>query len=570
MGSSSLVLLAASRLRAAFALAALTLAACTGGGSSGTVAPPAAPPAASADGAVVTQARKGGAPTPTPAPTPSQTYAVLTYQGVSSATEWYYQGGAGSCPNSPSFVPGSFSTTPKVVGTLSAGTLVTVYATLYDWQNNVLPSNSCPDHMTDVTQVVVGGATPLPAQKATPAAQASAGPASSPAVALAPVATSAPTSSASSISVSASNYVNITNVAPVPANFVAYSATSPWNVHVPAAPQNVDTTNTPIVQAYARNTGATNIVTEAQNYLSGCSGACGGIGGYPIYKAGTSDPSVTLSCVAWTSQQFGCTQNDGLVNGFTVSGHIPANARPGCTDANACGDINMAVIQPDGTTWNIYGCNPSRNFQNGDVVGNGGTVCGAWGLVVANITTSLGVNSSVTSGDNYEAHTAFYNEVVNNSIAHALEFPVSCVTGYVYPAQGQPYSCPSGGGTPAGTHIHLRLTHAQIDSLISSKAFIPAMRAFYYALSDYGGYIIDTSGGSTPQFVGGPALEDARPWISNGTTNPWVSWFQSQGATQANSQDGNPFLYLTQNFWAPMAPYLEALSTCYAKGTCTT
>lgn len=368
---------------------------------------------------------------------------------------------------------------------------------------------------------------------------------------------------------SAANYLTITNTAPVPANFRAYAATSPWNLPVPATPQNVDTVNTPIVQNYARNTGKVAFWTPAQNYLSGCSGACGGIGGYPIYKASTTDPQVTLSCSKWSVQIFGCTQNDVNVTSFSVSGYIPANARPGCTDGNACGDSNMAVIQPDGTTWNIYGCDPSRNFQNGDVVGGSG-VCNPSGEVVANIETSLGLNGSVTTGDNFEAQPAYYNQVVNSSITHALEFPVSCVNGSQYPAAGQTYACPNGGGAPSGTHIHLRLTHAQIDSLIASGTLLAGMRAFYYALSDYGGYIIDTMGSNTPQFSGSPVLEDARPWITNGANNPWIAWLQSQGATQVTSQDGNPYWLLWANFWAPMAPYLEALSTCYAHGTCTT
>lgn len=378
---------------------------------------------------------------------------------------------------------------------------------------------------------------------------------------------------------SAASYVTISNSAPLPANFRAYTADSPWNNRLPENPRHVDNLLTDAVQLYAYNTRSVSWRTPADDYLSGCASAagCGGLGGFPIYKASNSDPVVTFACSA--AAAYGCTRSDFPVKSFSIIGHIPANARPGCTVRDTCGDTNMAIIQPDGATLNVYGCVPRRDFQNGDVLTRGGGVCDSLsGMVYASLSRDKGVNSSVTSGPNYEAEVIHYNEVVPEgaTINHAINMPVSCTSRrFVYPGSSLTGVCgggsPNGQGVPTGTRVFLSLSHAQIDSMIASGTLPGAMRPIYYALHDYGGYIVDTAQGDVPLFdagSGGFYLEDARPWLVNGATNPWVPWFQSQGATLAKTQGGNPFWSFTVNFWQPIAPYLKALSSCYAEASC--
>ncbi len=377
---------------------------------------------------------------------------------------------------------------------------------------------------------------------------------------------------------SPSNYVNINNNGPAPANFRAYADDSPWNLPLPANPQNTNSTLTTNIRVYANNTPQLTWYTADNNFITGCNRAvssCGGNGGFPIYKATTSDIPVTFSCDQNNGAYYGCTSNDVRVTTTSVSGYIPANARPGCTDYNTCGDRNMTIIQPDGTVIDVYGCAPSRNFQSGDRIGSGGTICSNFeGMVISSITQSKGINGSTTSGPNYAAETVRYNEVISGSINHALQMPVSCTsTGYMYPGTGDTYQC-SSGGVPAGTHFYLDLNHAEIDAMISAGTLSSTMKPFYYALHDYGGYVVDTTGYTNPSFdggSGGPYLEDARPWLQNGNINPWVQWFDSQPNTtvyhEVNS-GGNPIVYFRNNFWRPIATHLVGLSECYARGTC--
>jgi hypothetical protein len=110
--------------------------------------------------------------------------------------------------------------------------------------------------------------------------------------------------------------------------------------------------------------------------------------------------------------------------------------------------------------------------------------------------------------------------------------------------------------------------------MIASGTLSPYMRPFYVALKEYGAYAIDTSGRPGQTFktfdygAGGPHIEDAGPWVKNGATNPWIPWFQAQGASRGRTWSGHPMWHFDNNFFRPIAPYLKALSPCYASGTC--
>jgi hypothetical protein len=273
------------------------------------------------------------------------------------------------------------------------------------------------------------------------------------------------------------------------------------------------------LQSYAYNNGGGSLMTEADDFNTGCyagsdcangmyaPGGGGGAGGFPVYRASTSDPAVTFVCdPAYT--RYGCTiHNTNGTSGFSVAGHIPANAHPTCMDYNTCGDRNLAIIQPDGTTINMYGCQPDRPFRDGDIIGGqNGTECNdtIGGMVYADIVDDLGMNGAVTSGPNYEAEVVHYNEIVPEGaeINHALIVGVTCTApGYVFPGSSDTAWCGTlaggtqwnGHGVPEGTHFYLTISHAQIDELIASGTLDATMRGFYYGLHDYGGYILDTA-----------------------------------------------------------------------------
>jgi hypothetical protein len=321
-----------------------------------------------------------------------------------------------------------------------------------------------------------------------------------------------------------------------------------------------------------------------------------------MWIATNHDPLVTFSCNSAYSV-YGCTDHGRPVSSYSYTAHVPANSRPGCMDPEACGDVNFSVVQPNGDVFMVYGCVPLRDFRNGDVIdgvqsvnrpytvnpaisgANASKKVCAWvnGQAVADIQTGMGVNRNVTSGADYPAEVIRYHELVTNGyISHAINLPVSCTSkGYVYPGTSLTKLCDGSApdvndgaginGVPAGTRFFLDRSVAQIDAMIAAGTLNAKMRAVYVALHEYGGYIVDAGEGTVPSFdtgSGGPHLEDARVWITNGQHNPWVDWFATFGATYHRSQAGNPFWEFTVNLWPPLQPYLKALDPCYAAGTC--
>ena len=384
---------------------------------------------------------------------------------------------------------------------------------------------------------------------------------------------------------SGSNYVNITNFGPAPADFRPFSAASAWNVRLPDNPQNIDTASTAWAKVYAANTGPTLFMTEDNNAVTGCVSPCAGLNqSVAIYVATNSDPSVTLDC---SNVAYGC-YNDTLYSPVTsIPGtfHIPATARSGV--GGNFGDSALGIIQPDGTELDFYGCKITRNWRNGDVIGSysnptiqAGNGCGVNGIAVANVVTGNGYNNSVSSGHAYSAMVALYNEVVpaGATINHAILLAADCFAGVVYPGSylGPPHVCSSGQGIPVGSHVHLNLSHAQIDTKISQGVLSAGLRPFYYALHDYGAYITDgafTAGcSSSPCFSPEsltPVMEDATVWLKNGGTNPWVPWYLSQpGAWRWTQDTGTPLVSFRADLFAPIANNFDIVSACYAQGTC--
>ncbi len=377
--------------------------------------------------------------------------------------------------------------------------------------------------------------------------------------------------------VSSANYAGISNFGPQPGNFRPYANNAPWNLKLPENPQSIDYSLTDDVQSYAQNSYGTYWGTAAQNYLTGCNGgSCGGLGGFPVWKATTNDPLVTFKCLQIV---YGCTRDGETSAPFTMTGYVPTNARPGCTFVEECGDVNFTVIQPDGREFLVYGCTPQRDFRSGDVLvhpsdpSSTGVCNFVAGMTTGSIVTGNGVNGNVTSGPNYPAEVIRYNEMVTNGyIPHALNMPVACAAqSYVFPGTSTVGVCDGGRGVPVGTRFFLDLSVAQIDAMIAAGTLNRAFRPVYVALHEYGGYIIDSAGGNIEAFdtgSGGPFLEDARPWVTNGQVNPWIAWFQANGARLSSTQGGNPFWALDINLWRPVTAHLKALSPCYATGTC--
>jgi hypothetical protein len=362
------------------------------------------------------------------------------------------------------------------------------------------------------------------------------------------------------------NYTKIKNTEPMPDDFCAY-AYLPYRARMPEKPRHIDQTNTKILQQeYAPNSKPDDSHTN-QLYTLGRKPAQSpeGNSNYPVYKASDSDPLVSVDC---SKANTGCSNADyGDFLSSVPSFRIPAMARAsGQFDP---GDHNMEIIQPNGDTVAIYGCNPQRDWRHGDVVGDSSSICGRFGgASYGNIVTSSGVNpGNVNGGNNFAALPVHYREVMQGQINHALLVWAGCFTGAVYPAKWQALSCKNPPGIPSGAHIWLSLTRQQIDALPASVVPVH-MRPFAYAAHEYGIYTMDTGDGK--KWFGQPALEDSLPYVlsGGGTESYWAGWFKQHGGGM--SGDANLKMSGRGNIidWSALAPYLYVLDPCYAKGTC--
>jgi hypothetical protein len=518
---------------------AAIFAGCGGSGSAGQSLPSLtnqSGPAASASKRVATS---------TLATTPAYNVKLI-YRGVSNAGSWYYQGatdGTTTC-NDTSYVPGDFTTKPSVsAGPLAAGDLVGITATLYDAQNRVLPSGSCPDHMTAVTAIVDlshGGATATPS----PAASSSA-----------PLTTAAAITGTTG---SAANFTQIVNGQSWPTSFRPYCVNV---VKTPSAPCPINNT--------LPDSGAS-LLSGSSAILSAMNGA-GDLefgfwrnedsGGFPVYAAKSSDPVVTVSC-----RQY-CQAG-------SVSINIPAKARP---EAAICpGDCQMAVIEPDGTEYALYGQSPAYS---------GGSSLSVLGLAWAKISgTGVDPNGMSLSlpgqgGGNVSNGTMMATlteptvaEIAGGTIAHALNINVPCESGQVFPgSNGEDCGSNFGyTGPPAGSRFQLVLTNAQIDGSASNSigynaaATAPWERALLHAMHNYGAYASITCGRGCGDRIN-VYLENGTQYAAFGGTWPVSTYNWSSPGNNGGSG-------MVPTNWRPggltWATALQIVSPCYALEQC--
>lgn len=379
------------------------------------------------------------------------------------------------------------------------------------------------------------------------------------------------------------------NDGPFAANWCPFSPSSAWNNTVPANPLS---TSSPALQtamqSYITNTPYQYFTMQAD------SAGTGKVGGYPAYITTSSDVAVTLVC---DQHETNCTLNDITTynpTGTIVSttGYIPSYAQPGC-NLSACpdGDNNLTIIQPNGTEWDLYDCKAyPATWSAGTIGSNSAATGGGCAGIAVSTTTSTSVfgitGASSSAGTLLVYGNIKYNEMFPSaavppidtaSIHHAIIYPASCTTGApVYPAQSSTFPC-SSGGVPAGQRFCIARTMAQADTIISSNSIDTHLRPLIYATlcGQYGGYITDTYGGSTPGMgcasstacgVSSLAFETPQAWMQNSQTNLWIPWFTAVGAAEGTNGSGANFYYVSLKMLGPFASYVVALQKCYAYG----
>ena len=398
------------------------------------------------------------------------------------------------------------------------------------------------------------------------------------------------------------NHVNITKTAPMPANFRAYRHDAPWNLRLPEHPmETVPSLRAEIIDYV--NVSSFKMIAAAPDFFTNCHchpgqndpcttpvtqdpPHCGGQTGFSMYVASTSDPRVRFVCDA-TQTNYGCSLHDVTTwtpaTSFDIEGYMPANAVPVCNSSKACGDVNFSVLQPDGTLIEGYGCQFTRPIRDGDIVGTprpgddpSKLICPnrMGGLALSNVVTDKGVQATTNSGPSTPANVIPYNWVATPTsvFPRAIVFGVSCTApGFVYPATSDTSHCGgktwNGRGLKAGTHFFLDLSFAQIDALIVKGTLSNLYRPLYRALHEYGGYLIDTGGGSDPDITI-VMMEDSSQWIANGATSPWDAWFQARGGLHGRATGNSPYWIIVKNPFAPLATNMVVLKECYALGTC--
>ena len=370
-------------------------------------------------------------------------------------------------------------------------------------------------------------ASPTPTPSPTASAHATAPPSAT--ATASPAATATPVSTATASAagyiqtsgVSDNAYTQIVNPGPWPSTFRPYCANAvansaapcPWNDSLPDNPSQLYPNSATIVASLF---AASSVLLPGDWSISGDYN-------HPAYLAASTDPLVTVTCTAYCG-----------VASATFA--IPSSAR-----AAGGNDGHMAIIEPDGTEWDMY--------QAGAYTGQ--TAFSVTGLYQTSILSSGQTPSGgATSGAALVAGAIRSDELARGVIPHALFASTNCVSGSpVYPGASQGTLCTSGTGPPIGARLQLTLTDAQITSL-----GLPAWEAaILRAMHDYGVYILDTSGGSSPGYLY-LRFESQTQYAAYSATYPYSTMALNLSAFDSLMPWGSDF---------------RIVAACYAQETCT-
>jgi hypothetical protein len=356
----------------------------------------------------------------------------------------------------------------------------------------------------------------------------------------------------------AANFTQITNGQSWPTSFRPYCVNAAKN---PAAPCPFN--NTLPDSGATLTSGSSSIIAAMNNAGDLEFGFFRGedAGGAPVYMAKSTDPMVTVTC-------------SGYCQASSVSINIPSQARP---EAAMCpGDCQMAVVQPNGTEYALYGEKSPYN---------GGSTLAVGGLAWASI-TGMGVDPNSMSltypgrggGDVSNGtmlatlSTPTVAEISSGTISHAVNINVPCESGQVFPGSDG-YDCASNfgyTGPAAGSRFQLTLTNAQIDGTAtntigySAANTAPWERAILHAMHNYGAYSSITCARGCGDRIN-MYMENGTQYTSFGATWPVSTYNWS-------SPGNNGSVGTVPTNWKPgginWATALQIVSPCYALEQC--
>jgi Concanavalin A-like lectin/glucanases superfamily len=308
-----------------------------------------------------------------------------------------------------------------------------------------------------------------------------------------------------------------------------YSATSPFNRRLPAAPRVAADSQAVVARLLGFGT-----ISHLEAGLADTADDFG----HPSYYSRPSDPLFTLHCY---EESWGTC---------SIEGHqirIPDAARPA-----AGGDAHMTVVDQDsGWEYDLY---KVRSKPPG-----GGLLELRWGGRTR--IDGLGLSSGATAAQfGNLAGVIRAAELANGRIDHALMATVHCDAGRaVYPARESGRSCaalgePTADAPPMGAHLQLALTPEQVDALP-----VPAWKkTILRAMASYGMFVGDTGGGAW-----GVKLQSGSTFTSFGFPDPLVQFAQDNGwIAYGDVWVGN----LRDD--VDWARYLRVIDPCVSLGTC--
>lgn len=368
-------------------------------------------------------------------------------------------------------------------------------------------------------------ATAVPTPTATPTRAPT--PTPTPTPTLTPTPTPTPTTTGSSggyiqtPGVSDSAYAQIVNPGPWPGGFRPYCANAaansaapcPWNDSLPDNPS----------QLYPNSAAIVASLFAGSSLLLPGDWSLSGDYNHAAYLAASTDHLVTVTCTAYC----------GVAS---ASFAIPSSAR-----AAGGNDGHMTIVEPDGTEWDMY--------QAGSYAGQ--AAFSVTGLYRTSILGSGQIpGGGATSGAALVAGAIRSDELARGVIPHALFASTNCVSGsYVYPGGSQAAVCTSGTGPPLGARLQLTLSDSQINSL-----GLPAWEAaILHAMHDYGVYVLDTSGGTSPGYLY-LRFESQTQYAAYGATYPYATMGLSLSTFDGLLPWGSDF---------------RIVAACYAQETCT-
>jgi hypothetical protein len=172
-----------------------------------------------------------------------------------------------------------------------------------------------------------------------------------------------------------------------------------------------------------------------------------------------------------------------------------------------------------------------------------------------------GLGSAEGHGGFASAAVVRAQEILNGAINHAVLLDVMCTDDKngIYPAAQVPpdTKCPYGGDSDSphgvyGQHFYLDMSESAIDALFAeSEAW---KKAYWVALSRYGGYISDTGWVTTQS-------ESNLGYLALGKPSPWATLAARVGLTAHDGSWTVDFTPSSSAAWSTLYQNIHAIAT---------